>query len=94
MKYVMLSFTHVGIERQFPVIFPNDIIHSEAAKAFEGALRNSISARLNLKVVSAGELNVRVEVHADSRSVSIGAASRPEDTAHINGIDYNHGIVG
>lgn len=95
MKYIMLKVTsRVGDVRHLPVIFPDALIHQEVFEALQSQLlRRPLSRPANVEVSSAGFVNaeVSVELGRSSESLRIGPLMR--DERHINGIDYNHGVV-
>jgi hypothetical protein len=94
MKYVMFRMWVGGIEREFPIIFPKEVVHAIVAESFPAIFAANFPAK-DIKAVSAGEVFVCAEVPGDptnNRSTSTGLAIRESDEKQINIIDYTHGL--
>jgi len=94
-KYVMFQDRH---GRQFPVIFPQELVHAEMAKIVPHAYRSGELADGKRewdcpKAVSAGFVEGMAVCIAMGESESMGVKSRPEDTQIINNHPYEKGIV-
>lgn len=93
MKYVVIKAKgSSGLQREFPIIFPNDLTHSDVAKA----VINTCSEAKDGKVVSAGSLS-SMSIESDG-IVPDGSTSlempvgREEDARLIYMHDYEHGL--
>lgn len=94
MKYIILKAEVNGIEKEFPVIFPNDLIHSVVSDAFKYALNKSVVIDIStLETVAAGFVSsVDLNVHPIGKSESLGGLSpRSRDRDLIMTMDYCHG---
>jgi len=95
MKYIMLKVvSRSGDERRLPVIFPDALIHQEVYEAMRHQLlRRPLSRPADVRVVSAGFLSASVVAELGRKSESLNIGPLGSDEAHINMIDYNHGII-
>lgn len=94
MKYIVLQTTPKNneIKREFPIIFPDVLVHSEVAEQMQHSLmRQHITA----KPVAAGFLNlVGLNLNCGGRSETLNLDSRGDvDSALISMHDYYHGLV-
>lgn len=95
MKYIMIQVNQNGHVREFPVIFPDFIVHAHMADAMTRMMRREYRAPES-RPVSAGftsSMNVAKPGSLHGESESLRLHSRPEDGQHTMGLDYNHGIV-
>lgn len=94
MKYIMLKIDK-PIEKFIPIIFPNELVHSEMANHMCAMLLKVHGWKA--KVRSAGEVNVDGECHGFSATLSEKAGRRikahADDSEIITQYDYQHGIV-
>ena len=86
MKYII--FRDRKLNREIPILFPNDLVHLDVAMALTKVVGTSI-------VVAAGEFSsLAIDSEAfTGESISIGIKSRALDGDLINGFDYNHGVL-
>ena len=86
MKYII--FRDRKLNREIPILFPNDLVHLEVAQALTKVVGTSI-------VVAAGEFSSLAIDPEDfgGNSTSIGIKSRALDGDLISGLDYNHGVL-
>lgn len=94
MKYIMLEFT-IGTSTKvnYPVIFPEQLTHSEVAKHMIHMITRDFKVKDEVKVISAGQTIVDV-LGCSGRSETLGISSREKaDEWIINQMDYMHGIV-
>lgn len=87
MKYVVLKETRGHVEREIPVIFPNQLCHSDIAELVSNA-----EGVAGTHVVAAGFCNVSVKCSGNSESLNIGNRASLDDDM-INTYDYTHGIA-
>lgn len=88
MKYIVFQHDIAGIKQEIPIIFPNNLVHLEVAKALTKVIGSS-------RIVAAGEFS-STDIEADSiggESTTIGIKSRKmQDKKLIWGIDYTQGL--
>jgi len=89
-KYIMIQSKHGDVTYNWPIIFPDKMIHSEVA----GCARMMVPVKGSVTgIVSAGKIE-HLEVNGlggDSETLSLD--SRPEqDSAIIEMYSYLHGI--
>lgn len=93
MKYIMLKIEE-PISKFLPIIFPNELIHSDVANYMCTMLRRV--HEWEAKVRSAGEINVEGECHGFSETLSRKAGRRikahADDTQIVSMYDYEHGL--
>jgi len=93
-KYVMFQDKH---GRQFPVIFPQELVHAEIAHAIPSAYRSGELKEGKRdwdcpKAVSAGFIEGLTITHACRESESLDMKARKEDRRIINNHPYEKGI--
>lgn len=92
-KYVMFKDKH---GREFPVVFPGDLIHEEMASAVQHAFRSS-ELKEGLRdwacpvPISAGFCQI-VATSAHGKSETLNMDSRPQDRQTINVYSYTSGM--
>ena len=96
MKYVVVSFKAHGIEREFPFIFPEGMVHKDMYQMVERNLIMQERAE-SVECVGAGFISCRDvdpgESACHGMSESLGVKSRgPEDSRLISLLDYTHGL--
>lgn len=88
-KYIMIQTMHDGLVVNWPVIFPDKMVHSDVAKC----ARMMVPVKGSVQgIVSAGKIE---HVEADGlggSSETLSLASREEDEAIIKLYSYLHGI--
>lgn len=84
MKYVMMM-TAEG--KKFPIIFPDDLVHEEVAKAMANY---DDPAFFFTATPNAGDIEMDV-VHVGGKSTSLRVESGAEDELLISYADYTHG---
>lgn len=87
-KYVMFELQHDGLTIQFPVIFPDKMVHLEVATVmkFVGPLDEKA------QVVSAGSIETLVVRGVGGRSDTLRLGSSSGDERTINLYNYAHGL--
>lgn len=95
MKYVVMEFKFNGLTVQYPIIFPNNLVHSGMAEAVTEVLTKQLQEMATgIKPVSAGEVTFHGEVNCSGGSVSLELKSRKvEDETLIHLVDYTAGII-
>ncbi|WP_339844362.1 hypothetical protein [uncultured Halopseudomonas sp.] len=93
MKYIMLQImtgTQGDLVREFPVIFPDALVHADVAEAI-----TKLPELATAKPVAAGflsSLGLEAECYGESETLQI--KSRGDlDSSRICMLDYSHGIV-
>lgn len=89
MKYIMLEGSNGAIRRKVPIIFPPFMVHADVAKVLTDVLV-ALHGMTDVKIVSAGELDLAVDVHGRSSTLNID--SNPEDKATIELYRYMFGV--
>lgn len=94
MKYVMFEMVAAGkIIQRYPVIFPDNLVHDDIARAMKPLIEENIPCT-SVRVVGAGECYISAKVDESSFSYTLGGiCPHPEDEQIINSIDYFHGMV-
>lgn len=92
-KYIVIRVDlDGGLRQDLPVIFPDNMIHSEVATSL---VRTKPLRDRNAVVVSAGSCDALLRVHKDSKSDTLDIASREIDNELFSSHDYGaRGIVG
>jgi len=90
-KYLVMQVTGPGdLVREFPVIFPDAIVHKDMAEA----MRRLPDMRLS-KPVAAGfvsSCHVGPGFHGESESLGLESRERADDEL-VSMLDYTHGLV-
>lgn len=85
MKYVMFDCPLGGAVVKIPVIFPNNLVHADVAKAFLQCLPPGS------KPSTAGEVSLLAE-DTHGKSTTLGLPSSPQDKLVINMGQYGFGV--
>lgn len=83
-KYIMLND---GLH-DIPIIFPDRLVHESVASSL---LQHE--EHKNLKVVSAGSVDIGLDCSCYGKSETLKLESRPEDGRVISMYPYMHGIM-
>ncbi len=88
MKYIVMKATLHGMEREFPIVFPDHFVHSEFVEMVKkhAGFENAVP-------VSAGFISSMCLTGFNGKSESLNIKSRVTDKITIPFHDYNHGIV-
>lgn len=90
MKYIVIQTERNGIIREFPIIFPKELVHSEVLNTL---LARRVHGLERGHCVSAGFIDLHVRPSCHGESESIGIKSRGlEDECLIATIKHTHGI--
>lgn len=86
MKYIMFrEIIHGNLEHQFPIIFPDEFVHSDIAEFITNNKKGSIP-------ISAGFITFsEVDVSGESETLKLFANSDDEKT--IEFYNYFHGLI-
>jgi hypothetical protein len=88
MKYIIYTRDYFGVRQEIPIIFPNQLVHLEVAKALKSVVGSS-------KIVAAGEFS-SLNIDSDGfigKSTTIGIRSRGKrDGKLIAMFDYKQGL--
>lgn len=92
MKYVIVRSINQDIEREYPIVFPNQLIHKDMAELLISYL---LQQEIATMVVSAGEISLfGIQDRCGGHSETLNVSSRGElDDAIISMNDYQHGVV-
>lgn len=88
MKYIIYKRIYCGVEQELPIIFPNNLVHLEIAKALKDIVGSS-------KIIAAGEFSsMNIDDKGFSgKSDTIGIKSRgKKDGELIKNFDYFSGL--
>lgn len=91
MKYIVIQQTMGTITREFPILFPNELSHSEVA---DSLLKGCFELK-DGKLVGAGEMScMDIEPNCSGRSSTLNVNSREEldDQAFVMR-DYTMGVT-
>lgn len=87
MKYIMFKQDQGELSKLIPVIFPNDLVHEDVAKALQQTVLKDHS------IFSAGSISP-LNLIAEGHSETLGIASSPEvDSYVIKMNDYGAGYL-
>lgn len=98
MKYIVLKGINENggtiIEKEFPFIFPQELIHQDVAKRMQHLLMMEHEYE-GIEVVSAGECNLfGNKINCSGESTTLNVKSREEiDDLLITTYNYNHGYL-
>lgn len=97
MKYVVIEVKHGDDVREFPIIFPNILVHSVVAGSVIAGMQRYHDKEATYKAVSAGEissmtLGERGACHGESETLKLKSRG-DTDAALIKMHDYCHGII-
>lgn len=76
MKYIMFKQQMDDIDKLIPIIFPNDLVHEDVAKALQQSVLEDCS------IVSAGIINP-LNLKAEGGSETLNIESNPEIDSHV-----------
>ena len=94
MKFIVIQFEDaLGRVIEYPLIFPEGIIHAEMAEAVKWAIRRSTDVSSIPKAVAAGEALLDEVVVTNMRSESLGLGPRKTDEVLIGNIDTTKGVI-
>lgn len=96
MKYIVLQTVvsnAVGVTREYPIIFPSSLVHSEVAEHMQHLLLREHG--VTSIAVAAGDLNLAgFNLNCSGKSITLNLDSREGvDSALISTHDYYHGVV-
>lgn len=93
MKYVVLEIKNGDTKREWPIIFPDMMVHKQVANHMQHLIR--YHHNMLCDVVAAGSISFfGGEVHCSGESETLNLESRgTEDEKLIKMFDYLHGIV-
>jgi hypothetical protein len=88
MKYIIYIRDYCGVRQELPIIFPNQLVHLDVAKALKGVVGSS-------KIVAAGEFS-SADINPNGfggSSETIGIKSRgKKDGRIVSSFDYLQGM--
>lgn len=94
LKYIMLEFAIGNTKVNYPVIFPEAMVHAEVARSMQHMVQRVMKPKGNVSVVSAGSVTIDAwGCHGHSESLGNIKSRRDMDTKIITLFDYHHGIV-
>ncbi len=76
MKYIMFKQQMDDIDKLIPIIFPNDLVHEDVAKALQQSVLEDCS------IASAGFINP-LNLKAEGGSETLNIESNPEIDSHV-----------
>lgn len=93
MKYIVMKINNGGIAREWPIVFPDMMVHKQVAETIQWHLMRHHN--MECRVVSAGSFSCfGDEVRCFGESETLSLESRGEvDESLIKMFDYMHGIV-
>jgi len=93
MKYIVLEIKNGDTKREWPIIFPDMMVHRQVADIVQNHL--AVDCKLNSRIIAAGSVSFfGGEVRCDGESETLNIESRgSEDEKLIKMFDYLHGIV-
>lgn len=93
MKYIIFRTKIGDMTLDFPIIFPNMLVHERVAQAFKVMARKT--HQWEIEPVSAGEVSIPLgtdEVHCYGESTTLKLKAREHDAAIIIMSDYGGGF--
>lgn len=92
MKYIVLEIKNGETKREWPIIFPDMMVHSDIANVIQKHLNQQ---NQESRIIAAGSVSFfGGKVRCDSGSETLNIESRgSEDEKLIKMFDYLHGIV-
>lgn len=90
MKYIMFRVRIGDTEKFLPIIFPDELVHSDIAETIKSLILSRY--RWNIDVSSAGSINIGATT-CGGKSETLVSASDPSDAKIIQLYDYCHGIA-
>jgi hypothetical protein len=93
MKYIVLEIKNGDTKREWPIVFPDMMVHRQVADIVQNHL--AVDCKLNSRIIAAGSVSFfGGEVRCDGESETLNIESRgSEDEKLIKMFDYLHGIV-
>lgn len=93
MKYIVLEIKNGDTKREWPVIFPDMMVHRQVADIVQNHL--TVDHKLDSQIIAAGSVSFfGCKVRCDGESETLNIESRgSEDEKLIKMFDYLHGIV-
>lgn len=85
-KYVMFKCGKTGC--QFPIIFPDKLVHADVQHAVETLIPSSMTQTVSAGIVT----DLYVAVSDDQRSSTLNLGPRPQDEDVINTLPYLLGL--
>lgn len=87
MKYIMFKRDQGDLSKLIPIIFPNDLVHADVAKALQESVLKGTS------IVSAGSISP-LNLQAEGRSETLNVESNPVLDSHVIKMnDYGVGYI-
>lgn len=97
MKYIIVKVDSSGDSREWPIIFPDNLIHSIMADAMRRYFYKEAEAMghplPHVETVSAGAISIDV-LYVGGKSESLKIESKDGDYNFISCLEYNHGMRG
>lgn len=84
MKYIIYEKKILGMIQKIPIIFPNQLVHLDVAKALTKVIGSS-------RIVGAGDCYIKVS-GVGGKSTTIGIKSKKGDEELINTFEYFYGM--
>lgn len=93
MKYIVIEVKNGDTEREWPIIFPDMMVHRQIADVIQNHL--TIDHKQDSKIIAAGSVSFfGGEVRCSGESETLNIESRgTEDEKLIKMFDYLHGII-
>lgn len=89
-KYIMIEATFGSTRIQFPIIFPDKLVHSDVYEAIKNL---EPLKSINPSVVSAGSIDQIMTTGVGGESTTLGIKSNMDDEDTIDAYSYVHGII-
>lgn len=92
MKYIMFKIKlGKDLEKKVPIIFPNELVHSQVARGLMPHLREISD---EVKIASAGDIiwPIGCNIQTGGRSETLKTIANPDDGEDIAMYDYFHGL--
>jgi hypothetical protein len=90
MKYIMFSITIGSIQFKVPIIFPNNLVHSEIAQAMLPVFQRHFG-ECSPVVISAGDYDP-IDSVCYGKSETLKVSASPDDGKIILTYAYTHGV--
>ena len=93
MKYIVLEIKNGDTKREWPIIFPDMMVHRQVADIVQNHL--AVDCKLNSRIIAAGSVSFfggEVRCFGESETLNIESRGK-EDEKLIKMFDYLHGIV-
>jgi hypothetical protein len=89
MKYIMMRRDLAGVAQEFPIIFPDFLVHRHVASAIKNFGGNVYE--IDNRVVAAGDIHFD-DIVCSGHSETLKSKSREEDSKIIKMFDYFQGL--